>query len=183
MAQRSSSINTQPIPLYHMHTPTHNGLEMMSHDVSLGSFLFFIILCLTYKWYSTERFVFISLCFCLLHHHTFSFKTCNFLAALTVSLNCAYNFANSIQNSGCTCRQVLYITCYFKRLTNEFQLSWLEIRMPCHALFSLLSTCRSWFGSAQFSGFGLVWHFTHEILITSHIQAPNVRKKPCFVFE
>jgi hypothetical protein len=105
------------------------------------------------------------------------FQNLELLAALAISLNCDYNFANSTQNSGCACTQVFYISCYIMRLTNVFQYSWLELRMPCHTLFSLLSTCRTWFGSVRSSGFGLVWHFTHEFLITSHIQAPDVQKK------
>jgi len=37
--------------------------------------------------------------------------------------------------------------------------------------------CRSWFGSAWSSWFSLVWHFIHEFLMTSHIQALDIKEK------
>jgi hypothetical protein len=199
MAQWSSSMKTQPIPLHHIHTPTYTGLEIMPRDVvSLCKFPCFIIYCLTYKRCSTERFVFISFCFCFLHCYTFSFKTWNFPAAspffvfsaqLNISLNCAYHFVSSLQNSGCACRTLLYITCYFKGLTNEFQHSRLELRMPCHVPFSLLSTW--WFdnaglGWAQHDPVSSVWYGTSYMNFwrpPSHIQPPNLREKPCLIFE
>jgi len=83
------------------------------------------------------------------------------------------NLPNSIQNAGHTCRPLFYITCYFKEVTNELQLSQLELKVPCHDLF------------LDSIYIGLVWHFIHEFLMASHIQASYLRggKKPCLIFE
>ena len=99
MAQWSSSMKTQPIPLHHMHTTPTLALKlchMMLCHLASSHFL-------TSKRYSTERFLFICFYFCFLHRHTFPFTMWNFLAAmqlfvfsaqLTIGLNCARNFAH-----------------------------------------------------------------------------------------
>ena len=40
-------------------------------------------------------------------------------------------------------------------------------------IYMTIWQCRCWFGSAWSSWFGLVWHFTHVFLMTSHIQATS----------
>jgi hypothetical protein len=61
---------------------THNGLEIMPSDVSLGMFPCFIFYCLTSKWCSIERFLSLLASARFLRHHTFPFTMRNFLAAL-----------------------------------------------------------------------------------------------------
>ena len=94
--------DTPHCPVSYAHT-TYTGLEMMPSDVvSFGKFPCSIFYCLTSKWYSTERFLSLLASGCFPHCHTLPFTTRNFLAAsqlfvfsvqLTISLNCAHNFA------------------------------------------------------------------------------------------
>ena len=139
--------DTTHSPASYAHT-THTSLEMMPSDVvSLGKFLFFVF-CLTSKWYSAEIFLSLLASARFLRCHKFPFKTRNFLAAsqlfflvyLTIGLNYAHNFAHFYSKLRSTCRPLLYITCYFKGLANEFQHSLVELKMPCHALFLIPST-------------------------------------------
>ena len=114
--------DTTHSPASYAHT-THTGLEMMPSVVSLSKFPCFIFYCLTSKWYSTERFLSLLASAHFLHCHTFAFTTWNFVAAiqlsvfsaqLTISLNCAHNFARFYSKCSLTCRLLLYITCDFK---------------------------------------------------------------------
>ena len=166
MTQSSSSMKTQPIPLHHTHTTPTLALKlchvMLCHLASSH--------CLTSKRYSNERFLFISFCsFPVLSYicfHNFKLSCCIaiiFSVHLTIGLNCAHTLPNSIQNAGRTRRPLLYITCYFKVQTNEFQHSRLELNMPCHAPFFHLATWRfgsAGLGLAEQDPVGLVWYGT-----------------------
>ena len=70
---------------------------------------------------------------------------------------------SSIQTAGHTSKSFLYITCYIKRLAINLQHSWLELKMPYHALVLIPSTWRfanAGLGYAQHDPDGLVWYGT-----------------------
>ena len=134
MAQWSSSMKTQPIPLHHTHTPLTLAMKwcqvMLCHLASSYAFYFIV---LQVNGIQQKIFEFISFC---------SFPPLSYISLHNAELSCCI------------------ATICFISTVDQWH-SRLELKMPCHALFLIPSTRQfgnAFLGYVQHDPVGLVWY-------------------------